>query len=63
MRPTPSPQTPSAPQAATRAERRAAARGRATGGGTTRTAPRATGPREHTQPAHARADFAARRWG
>jgi len=63
MRTTPSAQTLSAPQPANRAERRAAARGRKAGGGTTRTAPRATGPREHTKPAHARADFAARRSG
>jgi hypothetical protein len=57
------PTSPAATPPANRAERRAAARGRQAGGGTTRTAPRATGPREHTKPAHARADFAARRSG
>lgn len=63
MRTTPSPRATSAPQPANRAERRAAARGRSAGGSSARTAPRTTGPREHTKPARARADFAARRSG
>jgi hypothetical protein len=46
---------------ANRAERRAAARG--TGRSARPSAPRALGPREHTKPAHVRADFVARRGG
>jgi hypothetical protein len=64
MRTTPTPENdPGEPRPANRAQRRAAARGRAVGGDARVTAPRATGPREHTKPAHARADFVARRSG
>lgn len=62
MRTTPS-SPESSPRPANRAERRAAARGRAVGQDAHPSAPRSTGPREHTKPAHARADFVARRGG
>ncbi|GLZ44780.1 hypothetical protein Acsp06_09650 [Actinomycetospora sp. NBRC 106375] len=55
--------TDPAPRPANRAERRAAARGRTTGGSPQPAAPRHTGPREHTKAVHGRTDFAARRSG
>lgn len=48
---------------ANRAQRRAAARGRTVGATGQPVAPRRTGPKEHTKPAHVRTDFAARRSG
>ncbi|MEJ2888392.1 hypothetical protein [Actinomycetospora aeridis] len=48
---------------ANRAARRAAAKGRPIGADGRPAAPRRTGPKEHTKPAHVRTDFAARRSG